>query len=824
MSKQQLKQRLEELFTPSAGQPAQAEPAAPARPQTAPPSDAAVSGADWFRAAFEHIAVGLALVSPDGQFLHVNRAWCTLLGYSDVELKGMRFKDITHPDDVEVSLASLRRMLAGEMDGFRAEKRYLHQDGRSVWVDLSSTLVRDDGGQPLYFVTQIQDITGRKQSERDQLKFRLGLERSSDAIFITDLDGTIVYANPAFEQVYGYRPEEALGRTPRILKSGVSSPEVYQRFWATLLSGQTVSGELVNKTKDGRLVTIEGSNNPITGDDGSLVGFLSIHRDVTERRRADLALKESEERYRDLFDNAAELIQGVAPDGSFVYVNRAWRETLGYTDEDLSRLRLFDIIHPDSQAHCMALFRRIQAGDYLQRLEAKFVAKDGRVVLVAGSTSCSFKDGQPDVTRGVFHDITERERLVSDLERRAVQLHTAAEVSRAASSMLTLDELLPASVELIRERFGLYYAGLFLLDEQESSAVLRAGTGEAGRLMLARGHRLPIDAHSMIGWCVANQKARIALDVGQDAMHFDNPFLPETRSELALPLAARGRVIGAMTVQSAEVAAFDDQDIAALQTMADQVANAIANARLFEQSQRRVQELDTINRINQGLASQLELKTLLRLVVDHIQSVFSVSAAYVALYDSRTQMIDIPYMVEFGETLSVAPFRLGDGLTSVIIRDRRALLINRDTLNRAAELGAKIVGDAPARSYLGVPILAGDAVIGAIAIQDTEHEGRFGEAEERLLQTIAPSIGIAIQNARLFEQAQATLAETRRRAQREQLLNAIAGKIRSAVSVDDVLHIAAAELKQATRATRAVARLGPPAIGDDRAHADGEGA
>jgi len=128
--------------------------------------------------------------------------------------------------------------------------------------------------------------------------------------------------------------------------------------------------------------------------------------------------------------------------------------------------------------------------------------------------------------------------LIQRLGNRALQFQTATEVSRAASSILSLDELLPQTVELIRNRFNLYYTGLFLLDEARQQAVLRAGTGEAGQKMLKAGHKLEIGGASMIGWCAANGKARIALDVGEEAAHFSNPLLPKTRSEMALPSSA----------------------------------------------------------------------------------------------------------------------------------------------------------------------------------------------------------------------------------------------------------------------------------------------
>ena len=178
----------------------------------------------------------------------------------------------------------------------------------------------------------------------------------------------------------------------------------------------------------------------------------------------------------------------------------------------------------------------------------------------------------------------------NELQQRAVQMLTAAQVSHATSSVLDLDVLLQQSVNLIRERFGLYYVGLFLVDERREYGWLRAGTGEAGQHMLAHGHKLALDETSMIGWSVQNAQARIALDVGEEAVRFNNPWLPGTRSEMALPLIARGEVIGALSVQSSQPRAFNEADITVLQTMTDQLANAISNARLYTAAQQELAE------------------------------------------------------------------------------------------------------------------------------------------------------------------------------------------------------------------------------------------
>ena len=210
------------------------------------------------------------------------------------------------------------------------------------------------------------------------------------------------------------------------------------------------------------------------------------------------------------------------------------------------------------------------------------------------------------------------------LDRRALQLQAAAEVSRATGSILDPDELIQQVVELTRERFGLYYVGLYLVDQTDGTgqwAALRAGTGEAGRQMVAQGRRIVVGGGSMIGWCIAERQSRLEEDITEEAAIQKNPLLPATRSKLALPLISRGQAIGAMTFQSTQAKAFTEEDITTLQTMADQLANAIENARLFSELKRAQEALAEH-------ARQLEeTTTFLDSVVENVPLMFFVKDA-----------------------------------------------------------------------------------------------------------------------------------------------------------------------------------------------------
>ena len=244
-----------------------------------------------FRAAFESSGVGMALVRPEGQWLQVNPALCCILGYSEEELQGKTFRDITHPEDLEANLAQVRRLLAGEFSHYAMEKRYLHKDGHIIWVLLTVSLVRGAREEPLYFLTQIEDITERKKAEMELRKFQRAIEQSPVTVAITDLTGALEYVNPKFMETTGYAREEALGKNPRILKSGELSPRVYKELWETISSGKEWRGEFHNKRKNGELYWEFASISPIRDAQGTISHFLAVKEDITERKRAEEAMQ-----------------------------------------------------------------------------------------------------------------------------------------------------------------------------------------------------------------------------------------------------------------------------------------------------------------------------------------------------------------------------------------------------------------------------------------------------------------------------------------------------------------------------------------------------
>ncbi len=378
----------------------------------------------------------------------------------------------------------------------------------------------------------------------------------------------------------------------------------------------------------------------------------------------------------------------------------------------------------------------------------------------------------------------ENVRLLQESRHRASQLATAAEVARVAASILDLQQLLSQTAELVREQFNLYYVGIFLIDETGRWAVLRAGTGEAGRKMLEMGHKLEVGGPSMIGWCTAYGKPRIALDVGREAVRFENPLLPETRSEMALPLLSRERVIGAMTVQSDRPAAFTLEDIQVLQTVANQLATAIENAYLYQESLRRQAQAWVLREVMLAAASTLDFDQVLQRTIQTLRSALNTEFLAVLLPDKTGNFLRVhPSQIGYDLRVEDLHVPVDASVSGMVLRSGKAMLI-RDV----RKIPFYYPGHPEVLSELSVPIRAGGDVIGVLNVE-SRRLNAFNEEDMAFFSAIAGQLGIALENARLYQE------EQRRRGEAESLYRA-AQAITTTLDLPEVLELILTELQR----------------------------
>ncbi len=355
----------------------------------------------------------------------------------------------------------------------------------------------------------------------------------------------------------------------------------------------------------------------------------------------------------------------------------------------------------------------------------------------------------------------ENKRLYEQADRRARQLAISAEVSRAATQILNLDELFPRIVHLIRESFGYDHAQIFMIDDDGVNAVLQAATGEAGRQMLAIRHSLPVGSQSVVGQATSTGKSFLVNDTLEaGAMHRPNPYLPETRAELAIPLIVKGAIVGAIDVQSNQPGTFTVDDIQALESLSAQLAIAIDNAQLFDISQKRASDMSFLFDVTAAAAAPTSLVETLETVSTVLVRQMNGQETAIFLYSPLTDMLESQVIVvremvnggveyRFVEDANIS-IGLGEGIIGSVAETREPLIvIDFEDDNRY------VMGLQQNRSGIYVPLTVGDELIGVLGIEGAE-PGQYGEADLRLLQTSSRSLTAIIQNTRLVEELRIT--------------------------------------------------------------------
>jgi len=373
-----------------------------------------------------------------------------------------------------------------------ATLQVIDEVGARAWNQDDQLLVKQVAEQLSLALENARLFQETRQRSEELLKFRLGIERTDNAVFITDTGGQIQYVNDGFEKIYGYSREEAIGQTPRLLQSANTPPEAYEEFRETLLRRETITGEVVNRAKDGRAVAIAATTAPILDETNTILGFLAVHAEITAQKAAEATIR-----------------------------------------------------------------------------------------------------------------------------RRSEYLAASAEIARLVTSTLDLNTIFSRTVDLIQERFSAYYAAIFIVDESGANAILEAAAGSGSTSPAQTKLAIPLDGPTIVGTVASTGVPIVVNDTGAENGHEPSLQLPETKAEAALPLRVSGRVIGALDIHGSSVNAFAEDEIAVLQTLADQVAVAIDNARSYQLSQRAVEEIRELDRLKTQFLANMshELRTPLNSII-----------------------------------------------------------------------------------------------------------------------------------------------------------------------------------------------------------------
>ncbi len=678
-----------------------------------------VEDAAVFRALADNATDGIAIGNLEGRQVYGNRAVYTLFGYDyeSREMDGMPLAEFWPEGDL--TLLTEEVLPQGMAGGWKGEVRQRRKDGTLFDAYLTVFPVTNEEGGLLGVAAIIRDITEQLRAERELRRMYRAVEATGDAVMIADVNGVIQFVNRAFEQITGYSREEALGKTPNILKSGRQSSETYADMWRTITAGQIWQGEVVNRRQDGSLYEAQLSISPVLNEAGEVEMFIAIQRDITEQKRAERALEEQRRFLRQVIDSSPNFVFVRDREGRFVLANRAVAEAYGTTVEELTGKTDADF-NPNKEevARLLAEDREI-----MDSLQEKFIPE----TLITGADGVSRwyqvlklplidEDGVARRILGIATDITERklieQEIQASLERRARQVQTVTEVAQEISAAPALDELFRRVVTLIKERFGYYHSQIFRYEPALDAVVLVVGYGETGERMLAAGHQLEM-GRGVVGTAAATGRPVLASDVTQDADWVPNPFLPDTKGELAVPIKFGAEVLGILDVQSDVAGALTEEDQLLLEGLCGQIAIAVESTRLRQEMEEHLKELEHLTRMmsREGWES------------------FRRRAGEIAYLFDRT---DVKPAADYWTPEMALAAERGDLVPP---------------LPTSPQGGAAVS-----------PLKVRGEIIGALGVQNDPRQPLSPE-DMALVEEVAEQVAQALETARLFEQTQAALAD-----------------------------------------------------------------
>tara|TARA_R100000655_G_scaffold13525_1_gene30587 strand:- start:4584 stop:7910 length:3327 start_codon:yes stop_codon:yes gene_type:complete len=399
-----------------------------------------------FRQAFEFAAIGMGVLSLSGQWLRANHSLYEMVGYSETELLQMTFQEMTHPDDLQNGQAELNQLIADQIPYMQIEKRYRHQNGHYFWARLTTSIVRDTNHQPLYFVSQIEDIEESKKSEQSIALLNFAINQVKECIYLLDGKGRIQYVNDETCHNMGYSYDELLTMSvPEI--DPATSQQNWDEHWQELKREGSVRLETLHKTKNGRLIPVEVNANYF--EYGGIGYNLALTHDISERKAVEYALREQEERFRQLTDNIEEVVwlTDIAM-GKLLYISPAYQHIWGRNCESLyeNPVSWLETIHPqDIDNVRQALAQGKVTGQY--DIDFRIIRPDGTIRHIHQKAFPILNEaGELYRIAGTAQDITKRKEQEAHIEYLAYHDSLTALPNR----LLTMDRLEQATTQAIR--------------------------------------------------------------------------------------------------------------------------------------------------------------------------------------------------------------------------------------------------------------------------------------------------------------------------------------------------------------------------------------
>jgi PAS domain S-box-containing protein len=738
----------------------------------------ALDRANLFQQLAEAASDGIGIADLNANFIYLNPALVKMFGGQDVqEFVGHSLAEF-YPRDQQPLMRG--QVLPAVLNSGRwsGDLEILNKQTGRLPVLVNSFLIRDDNGAPLYLASILSDISERKEAESrveaqvlertaqlaaSEERFRSLYERSADAILILGAN-RFVECNQAALEMFQFNDRNLMltlhpsDISPAQQPDGRSSMEKADEMIGIAIERGSNRFEWMHKRLDGEVFPAEVILTPIETGDANILVY-AVVRDITEARRNEQALRVQEEKFRTVADFTYDWEYWLGPERTFLYVSPASERISGYTpDEFIQDAGLLNrIIHPDDRHSFEDHVNTYHNPENFEvgNIELRIINRAGEEVWL--DHTCTSVHGQAGNflgRRASNREITERKQLeqaVRDsMQRRGIQVELSTRIAQAITAAPDLPTLFNRVVTQVKERFGYYHVQILRFDPSQNAVVLVSGYGDIGQQMQAAGHRLPVGT-GLIGTAAVTGQVVLRSTLADDPDWRPNPLLPDTRGEIAVPIKLRDEMLGVLDVQSDQPGLLSADDQLLLEGICGQIAAAVESTRLRAQTEERLKELDRLYRTTSREGWQSFRET------------GSLTSGYV--YDlTNVQVMQSQDVISSSQQLS----------------DATSFQAESDNADSSLENNGRLPVDTAGIAANSVPLTVRGELIGELGvIHDPDRP--LTEEERLLVELVSDQVAQALEGARLFEQTQSSLAETR-------ALYAGSAQIISATDLDQVIH------------------------------------
>jgi PAS domain S-box-containing protein len=742
---------------------------------------------EMFRSIFETSLVGVAICSTDKKWLYVNNQICKILGYSDQELRQMTWEELTHPDDLEADVSQYNRLLAGEIENYELEKRFVRKDGSVVYARVYISCKRNEHGAVEYDIGLLEDITERKRAEEALRRSEADLARAQQIGHMGSWDWDVVNTSLTWsDEIYRiWGVSRDLTPTYEGIEAMIHPEDrqknegMVQRFLKDLDAG---AFEFRIVRPDGQVRHIYQRIEVSRDATGRAVRMFGIMHDITERKRAEEALRRERDRTQQYLDIAGVMLVAIDTQGQVILANRKTSEVLGYEEQEVLGKNWFGNFVPRRiREGLLPVSHMLLSGDVkgVEYHENPILTKAGEERLILWhNTAIRDEAGHIVGHLSSGEDITERKRAEEALRKRNEELGALNTVAAAVSRSLDLQEILNQALDKVLEVTGMETGSIYLLNQQAEEFVLATYRGASKEFAdTVRTFRM---GESLVGRVGQSGEPIVADDLTGDSRVTTTLVSKERiRSFAAIPMKSREKVQGLMNIASHQVHPFSPEEVRLYTAIANQIGVAIENARLYEETRQAEEALR--HSLEQTARGERLLLALSQAAQD-VQRAHTPEEVYGVIGDQITKLgykATVFRLTDDGSHLAVAHMTFGakavraaEKLTGLTARDYCFPVTSGSHYQRIMAEGQAVLDDPAAgpiadalpralrplagrlAAVLGVeqtiyaPLRAGDQAFGLLAVIGPD----LSEADVPAITAFANQAAIALENARLAEQ------------------------------------------------------------------------